>query len=512
MLVLDKTNYINYRICPRYGWHRLNRGTQFNEDIKEQLYRQGMEVEILSRKLFPGGWEISGERQAAADRTEELIDSGEVKVLYQATALTRDGLLAKADITLIKKDRELHIYEVKMTNDVGLSPDSRDAESRKEKYLYDIAFQKLAFENAGYRVGKVFLIHMNGGYRLKTATVDPNKFFKQVDVGQEVEALLPAVKAEAEQAKACYGGEEPPCECHLKAKGKRCPGFEQFHPELANDDSVYNLNGIRVQRIKTLYERSILKIGEITEEVGVETGLSRKQLNQIAVHRTGRPIIDKPEIASMLNRLKPPLSFLDYEAINYPIPLFADSRPFQQIAFQFSLCVLENGEEEEPAKYEYLLPVASDEELKRLVDELRRVMPAGGSVVVWHQGAEVSFQNNLAELLPEEKTFFEDLNRRIFDLEKIFSGQHYVHPGFKGKTSLKNVAPVLAPELSYSDLNISEGSQASRMWDQALGEADEVRQKIFDDLLRYCHYDTLVMVRIYQHLKRLLARLRPPIC
>jgi hypothetical protein len=45
----------------------------------------------------------------------------------------------------------------------------------------------------------------------------------------------------------------------------------------------------------------------------------------------------------------------------------------------------------------------------------------------------------------------------IFDLEAIFNKQLYVHPGFIGKTSIKNVLPVICPDLSYKTLNIGDG-------------------------------------------------------
>ena len=505
MLVLDKTNYMNYRICPRYGWHRFNKSTDFDEGIKEQLYQQGVEVETLAKELFPSGWEVSGERQIAAEKTAIMVAKPEVKVIYQATALSEDSLLAKADITTINDKQELHIYEVKMTNDVGVGPDSKDVKNRQEKYLYDIAFQKLAFENAGYKVGKVFLVHMNGNYCFKTEIVEPSKFFIQVDVSQEVEELLPNVKAEVEEAKTCYGGGEPVCNCQFKAKKKRCPGFTFFHPELAADDSIFNLSRISIQKIIPLYDQGVVKLGDITADISAAANFSQKQLNQISTHRTGQPIVNQQGIASILDKLRPPLSFLDYEAVNYPIPVFHGARPFQQVAFQFSLCILEDEQATEPIKHEHLLTVAKDEALREMIDKLKQVMPASGSIVVWHQGAERSFQNNLANLFPDEREFFEALNQRLFDLETIFSGQHYVHPGFKGKTSLKSVVPVLVSELDYSDLSINEGSQASRMWNQALTETSDNRQDIFANLLQYCHYDTLAMVRIYQRLKQLLA-------
>jgi hypothetical protein len=79
----------------------------------------------------------------------------------------------------------------------------------------------------------------------------------------------------------------------------------------------------------------------------------------------------------------------------------------------------------------------------------------------------------------------------------------YVHPGFRGSTSIKKVLPVIAPDLDYSSLSISEGSYASERWLAcALGEVEPDAQAIvFQNLREYCHLDTLAMVRIWEFLR-----------
>jgi hypothetical protein len=58
----------------------------------------------------------------------------------------------------------------------------------------------------------------------------------------------------------------------------------------------------------------------------------------------------------------------------------------------------------------------------------------------------------------------ERINGQVQDLRGVFAKQHYVHPDFRGSTSIKAVMPVLAPELSYDDLEIKEGATASQQW------------------------------------------------
>jgi len=97
------------------------------------------------------------------------------------------------------------------------------------------------------------------------------------------------------------------------------------------------------------------------------------------------------------------------------------------------------------------------------------------------------------------------MNDRIFDLMKIFSGGHYVDPAFKGSNSIKDVLPVLIPDLAYTDLEIQSGTEAPINWKKFIGQQLEpAEQKLIEkNLLEYCKLDTLAMVRIYQFLKGL---------
>jgi hypothetical protein len=94
----------------------------------------------------------------------------------------------------------------------------------------------------------------------------------------------------------------------------------------------------------------------------------------------------------------------------------------------------------------------------------------------------------------------ERVNQQIVDLRDIFSDQHYVHPGFRGSTSIKMVLPVLSPELSYEGLAIREGATASEQWWEMVSGAGgpEKRREIGDALREYCKLDTYAMYAIWR--------------
>jgi hypothetical protein len=109
----------------------------------------------------------------------------------------------------------------------------------------------------------------------------------------------------------------------------------------------------------------------------------------------------------------------------------------------------------------------------------------------------------MAEMMPEYKEFFKDLNSRIVDLMVPFSEGMYTDPAFMGSASIKKVLPVLVPELSYKDLEVQDGKNAQRLWmDAVLNNigTDTEKDQLFKNLLTYCELDTMAMVRIYEKL------------
>ena len=72
----------------------------------------------------------------------------------------------------------------------------------------------------------------------------------------------------------------------------------------------------------------------------------------------------------------------------------------------------------------------------------------------------------------------------------------------KNSYSLKNVLPVLVPELSYEEMEVSDGAMASDTWLSMWQMEDpEEIENTHKALLEYCKLDTLGMVRILEKLK-----------
>jgi predicted RecB family nuclease len=112
----------------------------------------------------------------------------------------------------------------------------------------------------------------------------------------------------------------------------------------------------------------------------------------------------------------------------------------------------------------------------------------------------------LADALPEHAAEIARVRARLVDLHPIVRG-HVGHPGFGGSFSLKQVVPVLAPEIAYDDLDgVSDGGEAaSALVRLALGavESAEEEAALRHALLEYCRRDTLALVRLHRVLRRL---------
>lgn len=94
-------------------------------------------------------------------------------------------------------------------------------------------------------------------------------------------------------------------------------------------------------------------------------------------------------------------------------------------------------------------------------------------------------------MFPEYEDFLNDVNNRTYDLMDIFK-KDYVDKDFEGSMSIKKVQPVLAPDLSYKDLDVQDGTMAVDTTERLFLEMDD-KKKIEETrkkLLEYCKLDT----------------------
>jgi len=487
---LSKSDYLKYRVCPSYFWlwkHARDLvPDESTQEVRDNKFEQGNQVEAIARRLFPNGILVEGYNIQAQANTEQLVANG-ADVLFQATVITDDNLLAMAD-ALEKNGDGWNLYEVKSSSSV------------KKEHITDMAFQKIAFEKAGYPIKNTFVIYLNKEFVRHGDTIDPKQIFVTASVDIEVSEILSEVRDQIALAleNMQRTGQPTTCPCRLLSRGKHCPTFAQFNPDVP-DYSVYDISRMQGKKLAELVDSEIF----ITTDIPDDFLLTANQAMQVAVDKSGHSRVETDKLRAELSQLEYPLYFIDYESVNPAIPMLDGTHPHQQVIFQYSLHIL-GAPDAELRHTEHLCRDNTLESLLALVQQMRRDVDETGSVIVWNKAFERDRNKELGQLFPEYESFFADMNERMYDLMEIFRKNYYVDPGFKGSNSIKDVLPVLAPHLSYKDLSIGKGDLASVRWYEIVtGEDSTGAEQIFADLLEYCKLDTLAMVEIFNVLRKL---------
>ncbi len=490
-VTVSKTDYILYRECKKNAWYKIHKpkiyAAQELSEFEKQIIETGNEVELVARQLFPGGVLLEGRGVKAQAKTQRYL-AAKTEVLFQPIFL-KNKFIAAVDILHYHPVTGAYdIYEVKSTTDVD-----------KKTHYHDVAFQVNLLRICGLKVRRSYLIHLNSEY-IRVGDLNLHKLFAIEDITETVENIKEAVMTDMEQALQYLSQHEEPlgyCECVYKGRSNHCSTFAYSNPKVPTY-GVHDISRIGVSKgkLQDLIDVGIFELKDVPES----TQLSLSQKNQIIAYVQDKILQDKVNIKKELDTFIFPLYFLDYETFPCAIPRFDGFSPYQQMPFQYSLYILESlGAELK--HFEFLFSKTSDPSFD-FAASLKRNIGNQGTIIVWNKGFECKINNEMAKRTPAQKPWIDVVNARVYDLMDVFSKQYYVHKDFKGRVSIKNVLPVLVPELSYKDLEIQEGGVASQKWNE-MNQADvtpPIKEKIIKDLKTYCALDTYAMYAIWKHL------------
>jgi hypothetical protein len=462
---LSKTGYLSYLRCPQEFWLEINQPLLIVQPYSleyEHLRQQGYAVQQLAKTL------------------ERFQDAN---IDFERPIQTND-LYARCDIIVTDPTTGvIDIYEVKASSQV------------KEEHYDDVAFQRLVAERTGLTVGRCFVITMNGEF-VRRGNLDPEQLFVVTDVTEKINERMDVTARQVKDSIAYLKTVPVPSLVDYCVKNKLDCNFIKLHfPDLP-EYTVFDISFLKNEKRRELLSQGVISITDVPDGFP----LSAKQRIQVEAARTGEVVIDRPAIAKRIAEWEYPLHFLDYETFAYAIPQFEGVRPFQQMCFQYSLHTID--EPGSDARHSYFLSHGNDDPPRAMAAHLKGAMAGDiGTVFVWYEAFEKTRNSEMAEMFPEFTDFFNEVNDHTVDLMKIFSDKLYIHPGFKGRSSIKKVLPALVPELSYASLGIGDGLKAMISWYRAVKwdtMDPETRQKIFDDLEVYCELDTVAMLRIFE--------------
>ncbi|MFZ5796850.1 MAG: DUF2779 domain-containing protein [Thermodesulfobacteriota bacterium] len=485
---LSKSQFIRGLQCPKSLWlykykPELRQGP---DEALQAIFDTGHEVGTLAQRLFPGGTTISyqpAKLYENVNKTAGLIRSG-VEIIYEATFL-HDDVLVMIDI-LHKGPEGWELYEVKSSTSVS------------EVYLNDVAIQYYVAKGSGVDLKKAFVVHINNQY-VRQGELDIPSLFTISPQTESVIQLQAFISSELQKLKEIVtkGSTEPARDIDLYCDDPYECDFKGYCWQDIPDESVFSLYFMKKQKKFDLYRQGIIKFNQIDSDIPLTT----IQQMQVEAALTGQEFINREGIFEFINEIAEPIGFLDFETFYTAVPRFDNQKPYQQIPFQYSLHVQNNGI---LLHHEFLAEHGSDPRVE-FIENLINTTTDLETILVYNAAFERRILNELKQSHPSYAHEIDSIIEKLVDLLVVFKSGNYYVRAMDGSFSIKKVLPAIVPGFSYDNLNISEGGMAMNAYKGLEKMTDKAEiNKVRNDLLEYCNLDTLAMVKIYEKLKQSL--------
>ena len=480
---LSKSKILSGIQCPKRLWLEVHR-PELAEESAGSIARMetGTRVGELAWNLMPGGRliELEGGFKAAIAETTSLLATSDCPPLYEAT-LSSDGVLIRADL-LEKNETGLRLVEVKSSTSV------------KPYYLFDCAIQQWVTEQAGYAVESIELAHIDNSF-IYPGDENYEGLFHLEDISHDVGLLKSKVPEWIPKFKAVLEGEMPYNEVGSHCRDPyQCPFEEYCSPEDGPEFPLSCLPRARAALIEDLTSEGIHDVRDIPEER--LTNETHDRVRRVTIK--GEPEISS-EFGEYLKSLPYPRYYLDFETIQFAVPIWKGTSPYKQLPFQWS-CHVEKAEGE--IEHEEFLDISGKAPMRSFCEALIRTCGKEGSIFVYSP-FEKTILNKMIETYPDIEADLQAIIDRLADLLPL-TRKYYYHPAMKGSWSIKAVLPCVAPDLDYSQLDeVKDGGGAQDAYLEAIHpETDEARKEdLREKMLEYCKLDTLAMVRLVSFFK-----------
>jgi len=477
---LSKSRVIAWRQCPRRLWLEA-----YRPDLKvvpaalQRSFDLGHQVGEVARALHPGGHLIDPPTlgEAARETARLLARPGDL-TLFEAT-FSHGGVLVRADL-LFREGGVCRMVEVKSSTEP------------KPYHIEDIAVQTWVVRGAGVPLERVVLAVVDRDF-VYQGDGDYHGLFREVDVTSQVDQLVAQVPSWIGECGVVLAGDEPglpvsaacttPFSCPFF--GYCSAGRPEFPVEL-------------LPRGGRVAEQLVAAGYDDLRLVPEHWSFSDTHRRVWRVTRTGEPDFDAAA-AAHLAELPWPRFYLDFETVQFAVPVWAGTRPWEQLPFQWS-CHVETA----PGRLEHreFLDLSGEPPMRECAERLLEALAQSGPVLVY-TGFEKGVLAGLATRFPDLDCALQAVADRLVDLHPVTERAWY-HPAMKGSWSIKAVLPTVAPELDYADLGeVSDGSAAQNAYAEAVHPytSPERADELAAALSAYCAQDTLALVRLAHFLQ-----------
>jgi hypothetical protein len=429
--ILSKSTFIRSIQCQK-SLYLYKRHKELRDEIsaeQQAIFARGHSVGFLARSLFPGGVDVGWQNprfyNKAVERTLRCIANG-TKVIYEAAFLS-DDILVAADI-LVRDGDEWHLYEVKSS----LQP--------SETFLRDAALQYRVITRAGINLTGVSLVHLNRHY-LRGDSLDLTGLFAISDVTEQVKFRQAYVLSGIVAARETLRYKETPevpigPHCHSPYP---CDFLEHCWKKIP-PASIFNISALEPERKWKLYNQGIIMLSEVPERFP----LTKHQQVQYDALLHGKVHLDGVAINRLLGRIKFPAIFADFNTARPGIPIIKNSKPYQQIPFQFSSLRLSHIAAP-PVEHHFIAdadPSVTGQFLRNWIKMIENVQ----TIIVFDKQQELYIFKDLASAFPENAEILNEMQKKVIDLSEITRAAMFYHPGMQGNADISNILAALGAE------------------------------------------------------------------
>lgn len=479
---LSKSKILSGWQCKKKLWLEVHEPDRAVVDPSlERIFALGHEVGELARTQFPDGILIGHDERlddALAETEARLAAPGPV-TLFEAT-FRHQGVLIRADVVVRDDAGGIRLVEVKAGTKV------------KPVNFIDCAVQTWVLTGLGLAPARVELAHINNRF-VYAGGGDYEGLLRFEDVTGQIAGTLATVPLWLDAYRAMLAEGVPDIPVGPQCRNPYECAFLEFCTPPQPPYPVGRLPG-RGKVVWELQEAGIEDIRQVP--AGRLTNPTQEWVRRVTIEGVADL---KPAAAAGLAELGWPRYYFDFETVSFPVPVWVGTRPYQALPFQWS-CHVETADG--GLEHREWLAGGDEAPMRACAETLIEALGEQGPVFVY-TSYEARVLAGLADRFPDLAAPLAAIGDRLYDLHPL-TKQSYYHPEMRGSWSIKAVLPTLDADMDYGDLGeIQEGNSASEAFLELLNPAlaPERRRRLRADLIDYCCYDTLALVRLAETLR-----------